>query len=122
MKLNKRGFTLVELLAVIAILVTILLIAIPSITSSLARSEEKQLNAKKELIASEVEIRINKNDSYYTNFRQNKCTLSISKLKELGFITDDMSKDSNGNAIEGCVAYKNNSYVFLDNGCLSDCA
>ena len=45
MKLNNKGFTLVELLAVLAILITILLVAIPSITSSLSRSEHVFISA-----------------------------------------------------------------------------
>ena len=54
MKINNKGFTLIELLTVMIILVTILLIAIPSITSSLSRSEDKQLEAQKAAIVSEI--------------------------------------------------------------------
>ena len=38
-KINNKGFTLIELLTVMAVLVIIFLIAIPSITSSLSRSD-----------------------------------------------------------------------------------
>ena len=41
-RLNKKGFTLVELLVVIVILGVIMSIAIPSITSSIERSKDKQ--------------------------------------------------------------------------------
>ena len=43
MKLNNKAFSLVELLAVLVILATILIIAIPSISSSLNKSEEQEL-------------------------------------------------------------------------------
>ena len=52
MRLNNKGFTLVELLTVMVILVTILMIAIPSITAAMSRSEDKQVAAKKESIKS----------------------------------------------------------------------
>ena len=58
MKLNKNGFTLVELLAVLAILVTILLVVIPSVTSSLSRNEKKELESKKQLVVNAVELNI----------------------------------------------------------------
>lgn len=121
MKINNKGFTLVELLAVLAILITILLVAIPSITSSLSRSEEKELDAKKELIASSVEISLSKNDCYYSQFKNNTCSLSVQKLIDIGFITEDMGKDNNGNIISGCVIYKDNKYQFSNSDCKSDC-
>ena len=44
MKLNNKGFTLVEILAVLIILVAIMAVAITSITSSVERSKSKQNN------------------------------------------------------------------------------
>ncbi len=48
MKLNKNGFTLVELLAVIVILATIIMIAAPNVSTYLENSRKKAfvLNAK----------------------------------------------------------------------------
>ena len=46
MKLNNKGFTLIELLGVIVILMAILYLAIPSLTSSVERSKNKQLEKK----------------------------------------------------------------------------
>lgn len=111
MKLNKKGFTLVELLTVMVILITILLIAIPSITSSLSRSENKQLEAKKASIVSDVVINIkrsnfsNNSGKDYSSFKAGNCTLSIDKLLEIGYITETEATDKNGNTIEGCVGY-----------------
>ena len=41
-KMNRKGFTLIELLAVLVILVVIMAIAIPSVTSSIERSKDKE--------------------------------------------------------------------------------
>ena len=116
MKLNKKGFTLFELLAVLAILITILLVAIPSITSSLSRSEEKELNSKKELIASSVEISVSKNDCYYEDLKKSRCVFPVEDLLSSGWITEDMAKDSNGNILSGYVAFDDisNQYKFID--------
>ena len=55
-KLNRNGFTLVEVLAVLVILSAIMGIALPSITSSLERNEEKQNKSKIKMIESFAEI------------------------------------------------------------------
>lgn len=114
MKKKKNGFTLVELLAVLAILIALLLVAIPSITSSLSRSEQKELDAKKELIISSVEISVNKNDSYYLNLINGNCKFSIDSLISKGWITEDMAKDNNGNKISGCIGYAPSTGIDID--------
>ena len=57
--MNNKGFTLVELLGVIAILSIIMLIAIPNITSTLERSKRDQYltDAKKMVSLAEYELR-----------------------------------------------------------------
>ena len=84
-KLNKKGFTLVELLVVIVILVIIMSIAIPSITSSLDRSKAKQRDAKVELIESAAEI--------YADRHIGTTTVSVSDLYNEGLITIEQLKD-----------------------------
>ena len=111
-KLNNNGFTLVELLAVIVILLIIMGIAIPSITSALSRSEEKQIKAKKELILSEVEIRLSKKDGFYELLKEGSCYLTIDKLKELGWITESMAEDNDGNSITIYVYYDTTAKKF----------
>lgn len=111
-KLNNNGFTLVELLAVIVILLIIMGIAIPSITSALSRSEEKQIKAKKELILSEVEIRLSKKDGFYGLLKEGSCYLTIDKLKELGWITESMAEDNDGNSITIYVYYDTTAKKF----------
>ena len=84
-KLNKKGFTLVELLVVIVILVIIMSIAIPSITSSLDRSKAKQRDAKVKLIESAAEI--------YVDRHNNNSSPTIQELYNEGLITIEQLKD-----------------------------
>ena len=111
-KLNNNGFTLVELLAVIVILLIIMGIAIPSITSALSRNEEKQINAKKDLIVSEVEIRLSKKDGFYRPLKEGSCYLNIDKLLDLGWITESMAEDNDENEIIVYVYYDTDANEF----------
>ena len=84
----KRGFTLVELLAVLILLGVVSLIAIPSIGKILNRSREKaRESTKNELIKAAKNY-------YADNIRElpddgsYKC-LSVSKIEENGYISND---------------------------------
>lgn len=58
MKLNKKGFTLVELLAVIVILAIILAIAVPSITGILNSAKKSSFEADVKLIIKGIEYKM----------------------------------------------------------------
>ena len=84
----KRGFTLVELLAVLILLGVVSLIAIPSIGKILNRSREKaRESTKNELIEAAKNY-------YADNIRElpddgsHKC-LSVSEIEENGYISND---------------------------------
>ena len=84
----KRGFTLVELLAVMILLGVVSLIAIPSIGKILNRSREKaRESTKNELIKAAKNY-------YADNIRElpddgsHKC-LSVSEIEENGYISND---------------------------------
>ena len=77
-KLNNRGFTLIELLAAWVILTAIMGIAIPSISSSLERTKEKQNKSRIKVLEAAAELyvtdhknaiynKLGTNDSCYIN-------------------------------------------------------
>jgi type IV pilus assembly protein PilA len=109
-KLNNRGFTLVELLAVLVILIAIMSIAIPSISSSLERSKAKQNEARKKVIiaAAELYVTDNKNKIYKT-FQENtaweKCQISFKELVHSGYLSNEELKDADDNDISGVIEY-----------------
>lgn len=107
MKKKKNGFTLIEMLAVIVILITILLVAIPSITSSLERSKDKQKEAKKELIVSSADIYVSNHKNNYPNKDTDTTpyVIAISELRTAGLVDDNDTKDSDGNEIAGVVCF-----------------
>ena len=121
MKINNQGFTLIELLTVMVILVTILLIAIPSITSSISRSEEKQLEAQKATIVSDVNINMRSRDfQNYASFKNGSCVVSVESLVDLGYVTETIAKDEDDNFIRGCVGYDSGELKFME-VCGSEC-
>lgn len=100
-KLNNKGFTLIELLAVLVILIAIMSIAIPSISSSLDRTKEKQSSAKEKIIESAAEL-------YVTDHKNNiptsgECYIAVQTLVDEHYLSSDELKDSDGN--NGAVKY-----------------
>ena len=86
-ELNKKGFTLVELLVVIVILGVIMSIAIPSITSSIERSKDKQKEQIIKLIVSAGELYVDKHKNTVTP------PITLNQLIEDGLITKEEMKD-----------------------------
>lgn len=86
-RLNKKGFTLVELLVVIVILGVIMSIAIPSITSSIERSKDKQKTQIIKLIESAGELYVDKHKNTVTP------PITLNQLIEDGLITKEEMKD-----------------------------
>ena len=108
-KLNKKGFTLVELLVVLVILVVIMSIAIPSVTSSLERSKEKQKKAKIELIESAAEIYFDRHKNDTTN------CVSVGDLVVEGLLTKEQAKDPFNESSTLCGCVDKNELKFKDN-------
>lgn len=120
---NNKGFTLVELLAVLVILTAIMTIAIPSISSSLERTNTKQDEKRKQLLVSAAELYVtdHKNAIYNRLGSQNSCYIEISTLRREEYITDDATKDSNGDSWGGCIIFtrpngnNNGGYEYREN-------
>ena len=65
MKLNNKGFTLVELLAVMVILISISLITVGSVTESLVKREEQECKTQMELAIDAAKIYCSLNSTYH---------------------------------------------------------
>lgn len=119
-KLNKKGFTLVELLVVIVILAVIMSIAIPSVTSSIERSKDKQKKAKIELIISAAELYA---DSHKNTFTAGS-DVTVKELITKGLLTKEEAKDpfNEGRTLCGTVHYNGSTYKWNDtSGSQSNC-
>ena len=115
-KLNRKGFTLVELLVVLVILLVIMSIAIPSVTSSIERSKEKQRNSKIELVLSSAEIYV---DRHKNTFSANGTyIITVKDIICDGLLTKEQAKDpfSDKYTLSGYVSYdrSSNSYTWVE--------
>ena len=109
-KLNRKGFTLVELLVVLVILVVIMSIAIPSVTSSIERSKQKQYDSKVELVMSAAEIYIDRHkNSVGTNG-----IVTIIDLVDDGLITKEQAKNPFDESRTICGYYSYSSKEWKD--------
>lgn len=122
-KLNSRGFTLIEVLAVIVILLIIVGIAIPNISASLDRQTCKTTEAKAKLIESAAQFYVSDNRNSIRSTLATlpaadaneikSCKINIDKISDL---TSDDKIDGNGNSIKGYVIYKTDeTYTFCFN-------
>lgn len=105
MKLNNKGFTLVELLAVVVILLAISVIAISSISAAIERNKEKQNEAKIDVIISYAKL-------YYDEHRNtetDKC-IELDKLE----LSDSERVNADGENFVGVV--KIDTMEFVENG------
>ena len=83
-KLNNKGFTLVELLTVILILLVILAVAMPSITSAVKRTQNKQTSAEQDSEATNIALALQRGDfnnsnasKGYNAFKDGKCYVRV---------------------------------------------
>ena len=110
-RMNKKGFTLIELLAVFVILGIIMVIAIPSINSSMNRTKKKQNVQRIKLLESYAESYVSEHkNSIYQNINEgSSCYISIQTLIDEGYLSVDESKDSDGKVFNGVVVFQRNS-------------
>ena len=111
MKKNKRGFTLVELLAVIVILMAISAIAIPSITASIERSKNKQFEAKKAVIIEAARLYYSEHKVSLTGFTAGNCYIPVTKLG----LSEKELENPRGGDISGGVVYAGGNFEFSEN-------
>ncbi len=96
MNKKKRGFTLVELLAVIVILAVILIIAMPKISDVIKNSKEASLETTAKLIASQAEKKYTENQVLDGNTAI-KCS-DVAKISSNDYESCNITFDDKGNA------------------------
>ena len=93
---KKKGFTLVELLAVIVILAVILIIAMPKISDVIKNSKEASLETTAKLIASQAEKKYTENQ-VLDGSGTIKCS-DVAKISDADYESCNITFDSKGNA------------------------
>lgn len=92
--MNNKGFTLVELLAVLVILLSVSGIVVTNVTASLKRNDAQELESQKKMAISAAKIYFSKNGGSY---------VSISKLISDKYLeTSDVEKISDSYYVVIC--------------------
>ena len=111
--MKKKGFTLVELLAVIIILGVIALITFPIVDNSIKNSKQAALE---QTIDSILESARNYSVEYDLGYSVEENAIRLDDLKSSGFLTTDITNPITNEKMTGCVLYKwdegSNQYIF----------
>lgn len=109
-RLNNKGFTLVELLATVVILLAISTVAITSISASIDRQNQKKDEATKKIIVSYGRL-------YLEEHINTDSCVEVSELKSKYGLEDDVWKKSDGTDFGGSVSKKGNKFEYSSGKC-----
>ena len=108
-KLNRKGFTLVELLATVVILLALSTVAITSISASIDRQNEKRDKAVEELIVSYGRL--------YIEERKNVTCVDVEELILTYGLDRKNLKKSDGSDFNGRVSNLTGPYKYDGSAC-----
>lgn len=109
---NRKGFTLAELLGVLAILAVITMITVPLVNNYIKSSKEKAYDAQVETIKNAAKEWFVVN-STSVEFEDNLFLINIDDLKESEYLSsDDIVNPITKENIEGCIRITNNNNVY----------
>lgn len=95
---NKKGFTFIELLAVIALIGVLVIIAIPTLLTVKNRINERLANTKKELLLSAAELYAQDNG------KNSNLTVTVRQLIDSNYIEADIKSGEDDCTNEnGCI-------------------
>ena len=95
--MKKNGFTLVELLAIIAVLTAIMLLVLPKFSSSVNDRKQKEYNKLIKTIENAGRV--------YHIYNQGKNKVSINELVKEDLLTSDIKSPIDDTLISGCVFF-----------------
>ena len=92
---NKKGFTLIELIAIIAILGIMVVIVLPQMGNSIESRKQTQYDNLITTVKSAAKV-------YYSN-NQSATMVSVATLISENYVSSGMKNPISGNSINGCI-------------------
>ena len=104
----QKGFTLVELLAILVVLGIITIIAVPNVIKTNQKSVENDYNEFKKTVENAAEIYVETHPDIKEKIGTDGFQISIIDLKEAGLINENLinPKNNNGNIENAIVIVK----------------
>lgn len=109
--MNRKGFTLVELLAVLVLLSAIMYIAIPSISSSMERSKNKKKEKNIQLLEAAAEMYVADHRYAIQKQKNDSCYIVLDDLVSGGYVPSDVIKNDD-DELMGIIVYIKGKNMF----------
>ena len=109
---QSKGFTLIEMLAVLAIIILLTSAIVPSLINLIARNKNKLSNQTKDLIYSATELYLSENNNY-SKLENNTYCISISTMVNDGKLNSPIKDFKTGKEVNlsNVVKAKENKYT-----------
>ena len=104
--MKKKGFTLVELLAVIVILSLILVIAVPSVNKYIKQSKEKAYNTQISTIIEAAQAYASTNPELLPNRENISVKITLGQLKSAGLIKEEVKNPNDDKYFDDALTIK----------------
>ena len=112
-KMNNKGFTLVELLAVFVILISVSFIAVSGITASLEKRDVRECEEQQELAVSAAKM-------YFSLDGVGMKSVTVGTLKSKGYFSDNKNLDRL--TIEDVIMVTDSGYTYNGKGVGESCS
>lgn len=109
---DKKGFTLIEILSIIAVLGIIVMLVLPNLAGSIEEKKKNELNKLISIIENSAKV--------YHSFNSDVYKISVSTLIDEEYITTDMVDPNTGEKLDGCVNVvldENDTYSYIYGSC-----
>lgn len=98
---NKKGFTLIELVAVVTLLAAITLVSVPSIVNTLKKNEEKEYKEFETVLKRATELYVERNRSLYPELNNIGGTVDVEAetLINEGYLKQSLKNPNNNTPV-----------------------
>src|SRR5574344_2524924 len=108
--MNKKGFTLVEMLAVIVVILLVALVAFPALNNTIKSNQTDSYNSKVNDIILAAE-------TYASNVGGELVQVSVSTLQKYGYIGSKLTNPIDNTTMSGCVYKVSGTTIYKENDC-----
>ena len=108
--MNKKGFTLTELIAILVIISIVALIAVPAVVNSIKNNNHDSYNG----VVNDI---ILASETYAANMGASIVQVSVETLKQSGYLSPDLKNPIDNSNFNGCVYVVNGDSIYKEETC-----